>query len=96
MNASKLLGSVLAKTTPISDWLEWKPQNGNRFFVVEKASGKLLKADVVTADPFFFLHIINCYELNDHIITGLTAFPNANSLIQHMNLESCVVCLWTI
>lgn len=57
LNASKILGSVLTKTM-VSSWLEWKPSLGNRFFIVEKATGKLLKADVVSEDPFFFLHII--------------------------------------
>jgi carotenoid cleavage dioxygenase-like enzyme len=87
MNASKVVGSVLAKTAPICSWLEWKPEFGNKFFIVEKETGKVLKADVVSADPFFFLHIINAFEINDHIILDITTFPNANSITTELNLE---------
>jgi carotenoid cleavage dioxygenase-like enzyme len=81
------LGSVLAKTTSISNWLEWRGDLTNRFFIIEKDTGKVLKAEVVSDLPFFFLHIINCYEINDHIVMDLTSFPNANSLTHHMNLS---------
>lgn len=86
INAGKVLGSVLAKSTPISEWLEWRDDIKNRFFIIEKATGKVLKADVVTETPFFYLHIINCFEHNDHIVLDITTFPNTNALTKKMDL----------
>lgn len=57
-----------------------------RFFIIEKATGKVLKADVVTETPFFYLHIINSFEHNDHIVIDITTFPNTNALTKKMDL----------
>ncbi|CAL8111657.1 unnamed protein product [Orchesella dallaii] len=86
INAGKVLGSVLAKATPISDWLEWREDLINRFFIVEKATGKVLKADVVADINFFYLHIINSFERDDHIVIDITTFPNTNALTKKMDL----------
>jgi carotenoid cleavage dioxygenase-like enzyme len=67
--------------------LEWHPEFQNKFIIIEKETGKILKTEVVSQDPFFFMHIINCFEVNDHIVIDLTTFPNANTMLEKMNLS---------
>jgi carotenoid cleavage dioxygenase-like enzyme len=47
--------------------LEWRPQEKNRFIIVEKNSGKVLKTEFISAESFYFMHIINCYEENNQV-----------------------------
>jgi carotenoid cleavage dioxygenase-like enzyme len=86
LSVSKILGAVLQKGQTPSNWLEWHPEFQNKFIIIEKETGKILKTEVVSQDPFFFLHIINCFEVNDHIVIDMTTFPNANS-VNKLNLN---------
>ncbi len=47
--------------------LEWKPNERCRFFLIEKKTGKVIKTEYVSAEAFFFLHIVNCYEQNNQV-----------------------------
>jgi len=85
MNLAKAAMTYL-KSPPFQDWLEWRPELKNRFFVVEKSTGKLMKTEFLAKDPFFFLHQINAYEENDQIIIDLNAYANAD-VIQSMDLN---------
>lgn len=86
INAGKVIGSVLSRNTSISDWLEWREDVVNRFFIIEKSTGKVLKAEVVAETPFFYLHVINSFEHNDHLVIDITTFPNTNALTKKMDL----------
>src|SRR5579875_3628998 len=66
MNLAKAARTYL-KNPAFREWLEWRPELKNRFFVVEKATGKLMKTEFVSQDPFFFLHQINAYEEDDQV-----------------------------
>jgi carotenoid cleavage dioxygenase-like enzyme len=49
----------------VKDWVEWRPEDKNRFYVIEKATGKVVKNEYMTAEAFFYMHVINCYEVSD-------------------------------
>jgi len=66
MNLAKAALTYL-KSPPFKDWLEWRPELKNRFFIVEKETGAVIKSEFVSKDPFFFLHTINAYEENDQV-----------------------------
>lgn len=61
------IASALIKGHSVKDWLEWRPTLRNRFHLIEKESGKVVKTEIVSDSPFFFLHIINCYIEKDQV-----------------------------
>lgn len=77
--AKKMIAGILQKSCK-RDYMEYRPEMKNRFHVVEKETGKLLKTEYISSDDFFFLHIVNCYEQEDELVVDLIAFPNANCI----------------
>lgn len=67
LSLSKLLGSVMKGTDTVKDWMDWKGHEKNRFHIVEKATGKLLKAEILSENSFYFMHVINCFEENEQV-----------------------------
>jgi hypothetical protein len=63
---SRVLSSKL-KGYAVKDWLEWRPQDKNRFYIVEKNTGHCLNVEILSEDSFFFLHFVNCYEEDDNV-----------------------------
>jgi len=61
------IASSLMKGSCVKDWFEWKPQEINRFHVIEKETGKVLKSECVSDKPFFFLHVANCFEKSQEV-----------------------------
>jgi carotenoid cleavage dioxygenase-like enzyme len=63
ISVSKVLGSKMAS----KEWLQWRPEARNHFHIIEKRSGRVLfkGLHLVSSAPFFFLHIINCFESPD-------------------------------
>ena len=80
LNVGKILGALMSKGYSFSDWLEWRPDIVPRFHLVEKATGKVIKTEFICKETFFFLHIINCFEVNNQIVLDLTTFPDASIL----------------
>lgn len=80
LNFSKIVGALMSKGYSFSDWLEWRPEIKNRFHIIEKATGKVLKTEIWCEKPFFFLHVINCFEVNNQLVLDLTTFPDPNVL----------------
>lgn len=52
----------------LKDILEWKPQDKNRFVIVEKSTGKVFNTEFLSSESFYFMHIFNCYEENNQVI----------------------------
>ena len=74
MNVAKAAMSYLKGGHTFSDWLEWRGEGfKNRFWLIEKETGKILKVDFRSSDPFFFLHVINAYE-DDGQVCGTYLF----------------------
>lgn len=53
---------AVVKGSSFKDWLEWKPNEKCKFYVIEKSTGNILKTEYYSSEPFFFLHFINCIE----------------------------------
>ncbi|CAL8110510.1 unnamed protein product [Orchesella dallaii] len=81
--AKKMIAGILQKSCK-RDYMEYRPEMKNKFHVVEKETGKLLKTEYLSADPFFFLHIVNCFEQGNELVMDMIAFPNANCI--HIDL----------
>jgi carotenoid cleavage dioxygenase-like enzyme len=64
---SKILASIVKGDT-LKDWFEWCPKDKNRFFVVEKESGRILKTEYMSTESFYFMHFINCYVEDEQVI----------------------------
>lgn len=78
LNVTKILGGVLTRGQCFFDWLEWRPELRNKFYLIEKETGKVHKTEVVSDEPFMFLHLGNCYEENGHVVVDLLRFPNGD------------------
>lgn len=78
LNVTKILGGILTKGQCFMDWLEWRGELRNRFYLIDKQSGKVHKTDFVTQDPFMFTHFINCYEDDGHVVCDMLAFDNGD------------------
>jgi len=57
----------MIKGDAFKDWLEWRPEEPCKFFVIEKQTGKVRKVDYVVPTPFFFLHFVNCFEVGNQV-----------------------------
>jgi len=53
---------TLIKGYSIKDWMEWKPNLRNKFHIIEKKTGKVIKTEYTSASPFFFLHVVNSFH----------------------------------
>src|SRR5262249_51390468 len=56
------------------DHFEWRPQEGTRFVVIDRASGDIREH---VAQPFFIFHTVNAFERGDETIVDLLAYPDA-------------------
>jgi len=72
---SKILASSV-KGYALKDWVEWRPQDKNRFYIVEKATGKVIKTEFMSAEAFFYMHVINAYEENDQIVIDVNSYES--------------------
>ncbi|CAG7827335.1 unnamed protein product [Allacma fusca] len=90
LNGKKLLGWMFTGgAVKLNDFSEWRPDKTNRFVIVEKSTGKILKRKIESSEPFFFLHVINCYEENNQLLLDILTFPGINE-IQGMYLKSLI------
>jgi len=81
MNVTRAISSCIKGNQTFKDWLEWRPESSrNRFFIVEKETGRVVKTEFLARDPFFFLHFINCYEENNHLVIDVNAYPSIGVL----------------
>jgi len=48
----------------------------NRFHIVDKRTGEVLKTKYYSETPFFFFHLVNSYEESEHIVIDVDAYPS--------------------
>ncbi|KAF7492405.1 Beta, beta-carotene 15, 15'-dioxygenase [Sarcoptes scabiei] len=72
------LATCTPKGRPLKDCFEWHPNEKSKFYVICKFTGKIVQKYYSAA--FFYFHIINCYEEDNHIIVDLMAYENADIL----------------
>lgn len=57
-----------------------------RFYVVEKASGKVIKTKYFSNNPFFFLNFINVFEEDDCLVVDVLGYDSPD-LLDNLDLE---------
>ena len=72
--------SMIVSDKPFIENFKWLPDEGSRFIVVEKASGKIVSESETEA--FFAFHHINAFERDGEIIADFAAYPDANIVRQ--------------
>lgn len=85
VNVTKLLTSTIrGKEEAYRDWLEWKTDAQNRFYIIEKSTGQLLNKNIKIISPeiFFFFHFINCFETTENeLVMDLSTYENPDFLL---------------
>nr|XP_023020809.1 carotenoid isomerooxygenase [Leptinotarsa decemlineata] len=82
-----ITGVVSAKLTnePIAGCLKWYHEEYTRITIISRQTGKLAK--VFQAEAFFYLHVINQYEKEDHIILDICIYKDP-SVLDAMYVET--------
>jgi beta,beta-carotene 9',10'-dioxygenase len=76
--------SLLFSGQPIIENYAWKPEEGTRFLVISKETGKVVHA--AKSESFFAFHHVNAFEQEREIVVDLVAYPDS-SVIQSLYLE---------
>jgi beta,beta-carotene 9',10'-dioxygenase len=76
--------SMVVRGKPFIENFEWLPEEGSRFIVVDKASGKVVSE--VETEAFFAFHHINAFERDGEIVADFAAYSDAN-LVQQFYLN---------
>ncbi|OXA57763.1 hypothetical protein Fcan01_07859 [Folsomia candida] len=74
------LAQLQIKHFALRDTFEWTPSEKNRFIVVEKETGNVIKTRFISDLPFFSIHHCNAFERDDQVVVDLIGYPNANIL----------------
>lgn len=61
------------KDKPLIDGMEWKKDKQTKFRVINLEKGKEI-SQKFKSEPFFYVHMINCFEKDDHIVLDLVCF----------------------
>ncbi|XP_034661018.1 carotenoid isomerooxygenase [Drosophila subobscura] len=69
----------------LSACLKWFEDKPTIFHLIERSSGKLLQS--YESESFFYLHIINCFELDGHVVVDICSYKNPE-MINCMYLEA--------
>lgn len=72
---------------PLAACLKWYEDKPTLFHLIERATGKLLQS--YESEAFFYLHIINAYEQDGHVIVDICCYKNPE-MINCMYLEAIV------
>ncbi len=56
----------------------WQPENGTKFYVIEKSTGKL--KGKYTTDAFFLFHHVNAWEEGEDLVMDINAYDDASIL----------------
>lgn len=71
---------LVLRLRPFIENFKWKPGRGARFFIIDRATGRL-KARIKT-DAFFSFHHVNAFEQNGDLVVDLAAYEDAG-IIDH-------------
>lgn len=80
-NSMKLVASKIKGYT-FKDCLEWHPKEKNRFHVVEKDTGKVVKTKYISEEAFFFLNFVNVFEKGSELVVDVVAYDSPDILDQ--------------
>lgn len=85
LKLSNVLGMVVSGKSFIENF-EWLPEEGSRFIVIDKASGKIVSE--AKTEAFFAFHHINAFERDGEIVADLAAYPDAKIVQQQFYLDA--------
>jgi len=66
VKVSRVLAAKV-KEYSVKEWLDWQPTEKNRFYLIEKSSGKVVNLEILSKEPFFFMHVINCFQEGNQV-----------------------------
>ncbi|XP_068152900.1 carotenoid isomerooxygenase [Drosophila tropicalis] len=69
----------------LSACLKWYEDKPTLFHLIERSTGKLVQS--FESEAFFYLHIINCFEQDEHVIVDICCYKNPE-MINCMYLEA--------
>jgi carotenoid cleavage dioxygenase-like enzyme len=64
LNLMKLAATYI-KGYCATDWLDWRPSDGVRFYLVHKTTGEVVKGEFDAETPFITPIVVNAYENDD-------------------------------
>uniref|UniRef100_A0A1B0CCI0 Putative beta beta-carotene n=1 Tax=Lutzomyia longipalpis TaxID=7200 RepID=A0A1B0CCI0_LUTLO len=81
----KLMSQTLWKNDPLIDSLRWFGKKTTKFHILSRKSGHTERS--FYAETFFFFHVINSYEEDNHIVVDICCYENPD-IIKGMYLDS--------
>jgi len=68
LNIMKLAATYI-KGYCSTDWLDWRPEDGVRFYFIHKKTGEVLKGEFYAESPFITPMIVNTYETSENEVS---------------------------
>jgi carotenoid cleavage dioxygenase-like enzyme len=75
---------LLMSGKPFIENYKWKPENGTRFTIIKRSSGKVMGRYI--CDAFFAFHHINAFETDNRIVIDIIAYKD-NSIINSLYID---------
>lgn len=75
---------LLLTAKPFIENFVWKPEQGTRFLIIDKHSGRVQRTH--TADAFFAFHHINAFEDGEDVVLDISAYDD-HALVQDLYLD---------
>lgn len=75
VNSMKLITSQI-KGKCMHDCMTWSPEEQNKFYVIEKSTGRILPIKYRSKKAFFLFHHINTYEENGQLVVDVIAYDS--------------------
>ncbi len=69
---------------PYAENYRWKPEQGTRFILVNRATGEVRRP--LQSDACFAFHHVNAYEDGDELVVDIAVYPDA-SLVEDLYLD---------
>lgn len=66
LNVMKLAATYI-KNYSTKDWLDWRPHDGTKFYLINKNTGKVLKTEIFAETTFALSSVVNAYEDADNV-----------------------------
>ena len=71
---------------PMLSCLKWFPESFSNFYLIDRKSGQLKYK--FHAEAFFYFHIINQYEKEDHVVIDISCYRDPEILMSCFSVES--------
>lgn len=86
INNMKLV-TAHVKGRSLLDCMDWNPKESTRFILIDKKTGSISPIIYESETPFFFLHVINCYEEDNELVVDIIC-QNSPDVLQVLYIEN--------